>query len=80
MERYVNITLNLKLLRSESIDLRIPNTMTLKEMLQTVFESYKLNVTLINPTARILQTGQLLLSTEVLEDLKDGMFLTLETI
>lgn len=80
MERYINITLNLSLLDNKSLDLRIPSTMTLKEMLQTVFESYGVNVTILNPTARILQTGQLLVSTSVLENLKDGMLITVETV
>lgn len=80
MERYIHITLNLSLLEHGTIDLRIPSTMTLKEMLQIVFESYRVDATVLNPTARILQTGKLLSSTNVLEDLKDGMFITLETV
>lgn len=80
MERYINMTLDLSLLDNEPLDLRIPSTMTLKEMLQTVFESYGVDVDILNPTARILQTGQLLASTSVLENLKDGMLITLETV
>ena len=54
--------------------------MKLKEILQIISDSYQLEISLDNPSMRIVQTGKILLSTSTFESLKDGMLIKLETI
>lgn len=79
MEGYVSITLNFEG-TDIKLDLRIPRSMTLKELLQTVSESYELNINVLNPVARIMQTGDVLNSTSRMEKIKDGMMMNVEEI
>lgn len=79
MEGYVSITLNFEG-TDIKLDLRIPRSMTLKELLQTVSESYELNINILNPVARIMQTGDVLNSTSRMEKIKDGMMMNVEEI
>lgn len=80
MERYINISLDLKPIISKQLDFRIPSSMKLKEILQIISDSYQLEINLDNPSMRIVQTGKILLSTSTFESLKDGMLIKLETI
>lgn len=80
MERYINISLDLKPIISKQLDFRIPSSMKLKEILQIISDSYHLEISLDNPSMRIVQTGKILLSTSTFESLKDGMLIKLETI
>ncbi|MCK6130453.1 MULTISPECIES: type VII secretion protein [Parvimonas] len=80
MERYINISLDLKPIISKQLDFRIPSSMKLKEILQIISDSYQLEISFDNPSMRIVQTGKILLSTSTFESLKDGMLIKLETI
>ena len=80
MERYINISLDLKPIISKQLDFRIPSSMKLKEILQIISDSYQLEISFDNPSMRIVQTGKVLLSTSTFESLKDGMLIKLETI
>lgn len=80
MKRYINISLDLKPIISKQLDFRIPSSMKLKEILQIISDSYQLEISLDNPSMRIVQTGKILLSTSTFESLKDGMLIKLETI
>jgi len=80
MERYINISLDLKPIISKQLDFRIPSSMKLKEILQIISDSYQLEISFDNPSIRIVQTGKILLSTSTFESLKDGMLIKLETI
>lgn len=80
MERYINISLDLKPIISKQLDFRIPSSMKLKEILQIISDSYQLEISLDNPSMRIVQTGKILLSTSTFESLKNGMLIKLETI
>ncbi|OLF48569.1 type VII secretion protein [Streptococcus cuniculi] len=80
MDGYINISLDFTLLINRQFDLRIPSSMTLKELLQVVSDSYGLSLTIVNPTVRVVQTGQMIASTGTLENLKDGVLVQLETI
>ena len=80
MERYINISLDLKPIISKQLDFRIPSSMKLKEILQIISDSYQLEISFDNPSMRIVQTGKLLLSTSTFESLKDGMLIKLETV
>ncbi|MGT2715322.1 type VII secretion protein [Streptococcus respiraculi] len=80
MNEYVNVSLDFVPFINRQIDLRIPSSMTLKELLQIVSHAYGLNLSIVNPTARIIQSGQTIASTGTLEFVKDGVLLQLETI
>ncbi len=80
MERYINISLDLKPIISKQLDFRIPSSMKLKEILQIISDSYQLEISFDNPSMRIVQTGKILLSTSTFESLKDGMLIKLETV
>ncbi|MBF0787338.1 MULTISPECIES: type VII secretion protein [unclassified Streptococcus] len=80
MDGYVNVSLDLTLLLNRQFDLRVPSSMTVKEFLQIVSDSYGLSLAVINPTVRVVQIGQLVASTGTLEKLKDGVLLQLESI
>ncbi|WP_029949305.1 hypothetical protein [Parvimonas micra] len=80
MERYINISIDLKPIISKQLDFRIPSSMKLKEILQIISDSYQLEISFDNPSMRIVQTGKILLSTSTFESLKDGMLIKLETI
>ena len=80
MERYINISLDLKPIISKQLDFRIPSSMKLKEILQIISDSYQLEISFDNPSMRIVQTGKILLSTSTFESLKDGILIKLETI
>lgn len=80
MERYINISLDLKPIISKQLDFRIPSSMKLKEILQIISDSYQLEISFDNPSMRIVQIGKILLSTSTFESLKDGMLIKLETI
>ena len=80
MERYINISLDLKPIISKQLDFRIPSSMKLKEILLIISDSYQLEISFDNPSIRIVQTGKILLSTSTFESLKDGMLIKLETI
>lgn len=80
MERYINISIDLKPIISKQLDFRIPSSMKLKEILQIISDSYQLEISLDNPSMRIVQTGKILLSTSTFESLKDGMLIKLEII
>ncbi|MBF0818415.1 type VII secretion protein [Streptococcus acidominimus] len=80
MDGYINVSLDLTLVLNRQFDLRIPASMTLKELLQVVSDSYGLSLQIVNPTARVLQTGQMIASTGTLESLKNGVRLQLENM
>ena len=80
MERYINISLDLKPIISKQLDFRIPSSMKLKEILQIISDSYQLEISFDNPSMRIVQTGKILVSTSTFESLKDGMLIKLETV
>lgn len=80
MDGYINLSLDLTLVLNRQFDLRIPASMTLKELLQVVSDSYGLSLQIVNPTARVLQTGQMIASTGTLESLKNGVRLQLENM
>lgn len=80
MDDYVNISLNLKKFVDFQLDVRVPKYMTLKSCLQVIAESYNLRLEILNPSARVIQSGQILLSTMKLETVKDGACLRLEAI
>ena len=80
MDNYVNISLDLRNFVNVQLDIRVPRTMTTKTCLQIIVESYQLPLKVDNPSFRVVQTEQVLVSTSELETLKDGACLRLETL
>lgn len=80
MSSYVNISLDLSLETVPLMDLRVPRTMTLGELLQTVSESYGLGLVMNNPVARLGKGGRVLTIFQDLEVLRDGDLLVVEAL
>lgn len=80
MSSYINISLDLSLVGCPLLDLRVPTTMTLQELLQTVSESYGLGLVFNNPLARQGKKGQVLSRFQELTDLRDGDLIVIETL
>ncbi|MGT2743025.1 type VII secretion protein [Streptococcus plurextorum] len=80
MEDYINISLDCSPYLGEELDLRVPTSMTLRELLIIVSDSYGLSLDIENPSARNKQTGAIITSTSRLVHLKDGALLALENI
>lgn len=80
MDNYIDISLDLGEAFSKQVDVRIPQGLLVKDMLQLVSDAYGLQLVLENPMLRIVQTGQLLLGTNSLLSLKNGMLVRLERV
>ena len=80
MENNINISLDLSPLVKGELDLRVPNSLTVKELIETVSEAYGLSIVNVNPWLRDKQTGRVLASTSTLEQLKNGDLLQLESL
>ena len=80
MDDYVNISLDLKKFVDVQVDVRVPKYMTLKNCLQVIVESYNLGLDIINPSVRVMQSGQVLLANMNLEMVKNGACLYLEAV
>ena len=80
MDDYVNISLDLKKFVDVQVDVRVPKYITLKNCLQVIVESYNLGLDIINPSVRVMQSGQVLLATMNLEMVKNGACLYLEAV
>ena len=80
METNINISLDLSPLVKGELDLRVPNSLTVKELIEIVSEAYGLSIVNVNPWLRDKQTGRVLASTSTLEQLKNGDLLQLESL
>ncbi|WP_239681961.1 type VII secretion protein [Streptococcus constellatus] len=80
MDSYVNISLDFSPILKQQLDLHVPNAMTLKELVQIVSDAYGLSLSVVNPSARNQQTGEIISSTSSLEQLKNGVLLQLITL
>lgn len=80
MNDYINISLECSPFLRDELDLRVPTSMTLKELVQIVSDAYGLEFEIVNPSARNKQSGEVLTSTETLSCLKNGVLLQLESI
>ncbi|WKF66948.1 type VII secretion protein [Streptococcus equi] len=80
MENYISISLDCSHFFPQEFDLRVPRTMTFKELLQIVSDAYGLGFQVVNPSARNEQGGQLMTSTSCMDTLKNGALLVLENL
>lgn len=80
MDNYVNISIDFGVSGAYQMDVRVPIELMLKEVLKLVVEAYDLPMVVKNPVARIQQNGAILLSTDDLTGLKDGMLLRVEQL
>lgn len=80
MEEYIDISLECEPFFSQELDLRVPISLTIKELVQIIMDRYGLGIQVLNPIVRNKQTGEVLASTSRLESVKNGALLQLENI
>lgn len=80
---YIDISIDFGVYLDRVIDIRIPQKITTKELLQTLVEAYSLQLEIDNPIVRVRGTNVLLTSFSRIADFSDirsGSFLIVERI
>ena len=80
---YIDISIDFGVYLDRVMDIRIPQKITTKELLQTLVESYSLKLEIDNPIVRVRGTNVLLTSFSRIADFSDirsGSFLIVERI
>ena len=80
---YIDISIDFGVYLDRVMDIRIPQKITTKELLQTLVESYSLQLEIDNPIVRMRGTNVLLTSFSRIADFSDirsGSFLIVEKI
>lgn len=80
---YIDISIDFGVYLDRVMDIRIPQKITTKELLQTLVEAYSLQLEIDNPIVRVRGTNVLLTSFSRIADFSDirsGSFLILERI
>ena len=80
---YIDISIDFGEYLDRVMDIRIPQKMTTKELLQTLVEAYSLQLEIDNPIVRMRGTNVLLTSFSRIADFSDirsGSFLIVEKI
>lgn len=80
---YIDISIDFGVYLDRVMDIRIPQKITTKELLQTLVESYSLQLEIDNPIVRVRGTNVLLTSFSRIADFSDirsGSFLIVERI
>ena len=80
---YIDISIDFGVYLDRVMDIRIPQHITTKELLQTVVEAYSLQLEIDNPIVRVRGTNVLLTSFSRIADFSDirsGSFLIVERI
>ena len=80
---YIDISLDFGEYLDRVMDIRIPQKITTKELLQTLVEAYSLQLEIDNPIVRVRGTNVLLTSFSRIADFSDirsGSFLIVEKI
>ena len=80
---YIDISLDFGEYLDRVMDIRIPQKITTKELLQTLVEAYSLQLEIDNPIVRVRGTNVLLTSFSRIADFSDirsGSFLIVERI
>ena len=83
MLRYIDISIDFGVYLDRVMDIRIPQKITTKELLQTLVEAYSLQLEIDNPIVRVRGTNVLLTSFSRIADFSDirsGSFLIVERI
>ena len=80
---YIDISIDFGVYLDRVMDIRIPQKITTKELLQTLVEAYSLQLEIDNPIVRVRGTNVLLTSFSRIADFSDirsGSFLIVEKI
>lgn len=80
---YIDISIDFGVYLDRVMDIRIPQKITTKELLQTLVEAYSLKLEIDNPIVRVRGTNVLLTSFSRIADFSDirsGSFLIVERI
>ena len=80
---YIDISIDFGVYLDRVMDIRIPQKITTKELLQTLVEAYSLQLEIDNPIVRMRGTNVLLTSFSRIADFSDirsGSFLIVERI
>lgn len=80
---YIDISIDFGVYLYRVMDIRIPQKITTKELLQTLVEAYSLQLEIDNPIVRVRGTNVLLTSFSRIADFSDirsGSFLIVERI
>ena len=80
---YIDISIDFGVYLDRVMDIRIPQKITTKELLQTLVEAYSLQLEIDNPIVRVRGTNVLLTSFSRIADFSDirsGSFLIVESI
>ena len=80
---YIDISIEIGVYLDRVMDIRIPQKITTKELLQTLVEAYSLQLEIDNPIVRVRGTNVLLTSFSRIADFSDirsGSFLIVERI
>lgn len=80
-DKYVNINIDLSKFSKGKVDVRVPVYLNLKEILQIIEEALQVKMDIINPAARVLQSGKVIQSLTTLEEAgeaKNGLTLFIE--
>lgn len=80
---YIDISIDFGVYLDKVMDIRIPQKITTKELLQTLVEAYSLQLEIDNPIVRVRGTNVLLTSFSRIADFSDirsGSFLIVERI
>ena len=80
---YIDISIDFGVYLDRVMDIRIPQKITTKELLQTLVEAYSLQLEIDNPIVRVRGTNVLLTSFSIIADFSDirsGSFLIVERI
>ncbi|MBF1209007.1 hypothetical protein [Gemella morbillorum] len=80
---YIDISIDFGVYLDRVMDIRIPQKITTKELLQTLVEAYSLQLEIDNPIVRVRGTNVLLTSFSRIADFSDirsGSFLIVERI
>ena len=80
---YIDISIDFGVYLDRMMDIRIPQKITTKELLQTLVEAYSLQLEIDNPIVRMRGTNVLLTSFSRIADFSDirsGSFLIVEKI
>lgn len=80
-DKYVNVNVDFSKFARTKVDVRVPVYLTLKEILQILVESLQVDMEIVNPTVRVLQSGKIIQSLTTLEEAgedKNGITLFVE--
>ena len=80
---YIDISIDFGVYLDRVMDIRIPQKITTKELLQTLVEAYSLQLEIDNPIVRVRGTNVLLTSFSRIADFSDirsGSFLIVERV